>query len=56
MKAQPGSITEADERASSFEMITYADADLGGDEVTLKPTTGFGIMLNGGLVSWRYGG
>jgi hypothetical protein len=52
MKAQPGSATEADERASSFEMVTYADADLGGDEVTLKSTTGFGIMLNGGLVSW----
>ncbi len=52
MKASPGGGTEADEKASSFEMVTYADADLGGDEITLKSTTGFCIMLNGGVVSW----
>jgi hypothetical protein len=52
MKARPGGGTEADERASSFEMVTYADADLGGDEFTLKSTSGFCILLNGGVVSW----
>ena len=52
MKAKPGAATEADEKSASFEMVTYADADLAGDLVTLKSTTGFCIMLNGGLVSW----
>jgi hypothetical protein len=52
MRATPGSACEADELASSFEFVTYADADLGGDEHTLKSTTGYCIMLNGGLVSW----
>jgi len=52
MRAAPGSVVDADERASSFEFVTYADSDLGGDEHTLKSTTGYCIVINGGLVSW----
>ena len=52
MRAVPGSVVDADETASSFEFVTYADSDLGGDEYTLKSTTGYCIIINGGLVSW----
>jgi hypothetical protein len=52
MKASPGAGTEADEKASCFEMVTYAHADLGGDEFTLKSTSGFCIMISGGVASW----
>ena len=52
MKAVPGSVVDADETAASFEFVTYADSDLGGDDHTLKSTTGYCIIINGGLVSW----
>jgi hypothetical protein len=52
MRATPGAAVAADEKASSFEFVTYADSDLGGDDHTLKSTTGYGILMSGGLVSW----
>jgi hypothetical protein len=52
MRATPGEACAADEAASSYEFVTYADADLGGDENTLKSTSGYCITLNGGLVCW----
>ena len=32
--------------------FTYVDADLGGDEDTKRSTTGFAILLYGGIVCW----
>jgi hypothetical protein len=32
--------------------ITYMDADLGGDRVTRKSTSGLIIMMNGGPIAW----
>jgi len=52
MRATPGEACAADEAASTYEFVTYADADLGGDESTLKSTSGYCITLNGGLVCW----
>jgi hypothetical protein len=34
------------------DMVTYADADLAGDIHTRKSTTGYAILICGGLVSW----
>jgi hypothetical protein len=34
------------------EFVTYADADLAGDIGSRKSTTGFVVVLAGGLVSW----
>lgn len=31
---------------------TYADADLAGDETTQRSTSGYCIVMHGGLVSW----
>jgi hypothetical protein len=33
-------------------MVTYADADLAGDDTTRRSTSGYGVVLHGGLVSW----
>jgi hypothetical protein len=32
--------------------VTYVDADLAGDTDTMRSTTGFAIMLSGGIISW----
>jgi hypothetical protein len=33
-------------------MVTYADADLAGDESTRRSTSGYGVVLHGGFVCW----
>jgi hypothetical protein len=37
---------------SDKEVVTYCDADLAGDKDTLKSTTGYCIVLFGGVISW----
>ena len=37
---------------NGHEFVTYADADLAGDIGSRKSTTGFVVVLAGGLVSW----
>ena len=34
------------------EAISYVDADLAGDVDTMRSTTGFVIMMHGGIVNW----
>ena len=34
------------------DLITYADADLAGDINTRKSTTGYAILMSGGLICW----
>jgi hypothetical protein len=40
------------DRADADMAVTYVDADLAGDADTMRSTTGFAIMLSGGIVSW----
>jgi hypothetical protein len=45
--------TAVDDTSSDSRLIaTYADADLAGDVGTRKSTSGYAIVLNGGLISW----
>ena len=37
---------------NGHEFVTYADADLAGNVGTRKSTTGFVVVLAGGIVSW----
>lgn len=32
--------------------VTYVDADLAGDVDTLRSTTGYAVMMSGGIISW----
>ena len=41
-----------DPMGDSFLMGSYADADLAGDIGTRKSTTGFCMVLNGGVINW----
>jgi hypothetical protein len=47
-------VVEEDEDSAKVNdmVITYVDADLAGDADTMRSTTGFAIMLSGGIVSW----
>ena len=51
MRSEQGSGVLASEKADSREVVTYADADLGGD-FTRKSTSGYMMVLNGGLICW----
>ena len=45
--------TAVDDTSGDSRLIaTYADADLAGDVGTRKSTSGYAIVLNGGLISW----
>ena len=46
------SLAVEDALRDSRSVIAYADADLAGDEDTRKSTTGFALLLYGGLISW----
>ena len=46
------SVATDDVMGDSRIMGTYCDADLAGDEGTRKSTTGFCMLLNGGLICW----
>jgi len=46
------SIAVDDASGDSSIMGTYADADLAGDIGTRKSTTGFCMVLNGGVINW----
>ena len=52
MHARKSSLAVEDSLRDSTNVIAYADADLAGDEDTRKSTTGFALMLHGGVVSW----
>lgn len=41
-----------DESGIKDMAITYVDADLAGDADTMRSTTGFAIMLSGGIIGW----
>ena len=45
---------KAVEGSVGFEerLSTYVDADLAGDNDTMKSTTGFGVMMFGGIIAW----
>ena len=34
------------------DAVSYVDADLAGDVDTMRSTTGFAIMMHGGIVNW----
>jgi hypothetical protein len=52
MRAQPGDEVDSESQVKGHEFVTYADADLAGDIGSRKSTTGFVVVLAGGLVSW----
>ena len=52
MSAHPGDEVDSESSVNGQEFVTYADADLAGDIGTRKSTTGFVVVLAGGLVSW----
>ena len=41
------------ERSESQKLVTYADADYAGDSESRKSTSGFAILLHGGVISWQ---
>lgn len=45
---------KAVEGSNEFEerVTAYVDADLAGDKDTMKSTSGFGIMMYGGIIAW----
>ena len=52
LHARKTSLAVEDPLQDSKSVIAYADADLAGDEDTRKSTTGFALLLHGGVVSW----
>jgi hypothetical protein len=52
MHSRKNEIAVDDVMKDSHLMGTYADADLAGDEGTRKSTSGYAVMLHGGIISW----
>ena len=52
MHSRKNEIAVEDAMKDSHLMGTYADADLAGDEGTRKSTSGYAVMLHGGIISW----
>jgi hypothetical protein len=52
MRGRLGEVDEDSTVVNGREFTTYADADLAGDIGTRKSTTGFVVVLSGGLVHW----
>ncbi len=52
MRGKPGDKIDSESPVNGHEFVTYTDADLAGDVGTRKSTTGFVVVLAGGLVSW----
>jgi len=52
MRGRLGEVDEDSTVVNGHEFTTYADADLAGDIGTRKSTTGFVVVLSGGLVHW----
>jgi len=52
LHSRKSSLAVEDSLRDSRNVIAYADADLAGDEDTRKSTTGFALLLHGGVVSW----
>ena len=52
LHSRKSSLAVEDSLRDSRNVIANADADLAGDENTRKSTTGFALLLHGGVVSW----
>ena len=52
MHSRKSEIASDDTNSDSRIMRTYCDADLAGDEGTRKSTSGYGMVMNGGVVCW----
>ena len=56
--AKPGGATSpkvvktGEAGVNGHEAVSYVDADLAGDVDTMRSTTGFAIMMHGGIVNW----